>query len=544
MLRVLCSIALLLCGVSWAQADAPVCYTVTLDAAGPEPLLSVEITFVGDRSGTTDIDLPSEWAGSKGLEKNISDLTVKGGTLLPVSDPARRTIRHRPGAHLILHYQVHDGAPGAPDAKTFEKAQPVVKTDYLYIHAEGAFAAPSGRETTPARFRWGRKPTDWQLVSDLDLADPATLTVQGMTSAILVGGKALRLTPRRVEGQPLLVAVLGKWSFTDTELADRIATLIATENDMLSASAAPFLVSLLPLSGSQTGHTSFGGSGRTSGYALTSTDNVPIQKITPLLAHEYAHRWFGKGWGPQAENGRDYWFTEGFTDWFASLALVRSGLRTPAEWRSAVDGLLFRYETSPALGLSPGELEAQFWINQDAMQIPYDRGHLSAVLLDRMLRDRGKSLLAVLTEMGRAPLSPAESEVDRLNRLAGKKLVADARGIASSVPLPTTMFGPCDTLESTTQSTYDQGFTLGPNHVVQTVRQESPAWSAGLRPGFRFVRLISATPGDAGQPFAAEFQDGDSLRQLSWLPEGIGRVTFQRLAKGQVATPGCNGVLE
>ncbi|HEX8383333.1 MAG TPA: hypothetical protein VF592_08160 [Sphingomonas sp.] len=525
-----------------AIAADPIRYTVTVEDGGSAPSLLVEIAFAGDRDGSTTIELPSKWAGSEALHTHLTELAVTGGKLLGAADPARRVVRHRSGAPLLLRYRVRDAQAGLPEARSYEKARPVVERDWFYAHGEGIFAIPQGRERSPARFRWGRRPRGWRVASDLDVADPAILTANDAAGAILIGGTALRVTDRQVGGRRVLLAALGRWAFTDAELADRLARLIATENAMLSAPARPYVVTLAPLTGAETGALSYGGSGRTAGFALASTANVPLGDLTRLLAHEYAHRWFGEGegWGPFADGAADYWFTEGFNDWFASRAMVRSGLWTVADWRAATDMMLLRHAASTARGLDDAQLSAQFWTNPDAMQVQYDRGNLTATLLDDALSRRGRALLATLAGMG---ARSGEGGVARLDRLVGAGLLARARADAAAALLPPATFGACGTLRTAVQPAYDRGFTTTADNVVATVRAGGPAWAAGVRPGLRFKRRTVVNPGDAARPYAAEFLDGNVLRRLSWLPEGEKRVTFQTLAGSAVDESACAALI-
>ena len=526
-----------------ARAEPPIRYTVSLYDSRLAPSLTVEVAFVGDADGRSEVDLPSQWAGSERLEKHLADMTVIGGTMLPGSSPAKRLIRHRPRARLILRYRILDAQPGLPEAQSYEKARPVVEADWFYVHTEGAFAIPAGREKSPARFRWGPLPRGWRTASDLDLTDAGTLTANGAASAILIGGKALRISKRSVAGRPVLLAALGRWAFTDAELADRLAVLIGTENAMLGATAKPYLVTLVPLTGSERGAVSYGGSGRTSGFALTSTDNVPLGDFTRLLAHEYAHRWFGEGWGPFAEGAADYWFTEGFDDWFAARAMVRSGLWKAGDWRDATNAMLLRYASSTARALTDAELSAQFWTNPDAMQVQYDRGNLAASILDAGLRRRNGSLLAVLAGMAATDPRAGDGGLKRLDRLAGAEAVAQARERAAAALLPAATFGACGSLRSSTQPAYDRGFTMTADDKVDSVPAGSPAQKAGLRPGFVFKRRISTSWGDSTKPYTAEFLDGAATRRLTWLPEGERKVSFQRLAGDDIDSPACAALL-
>lgn len=532
---------------AWVAAPAfavgPIRYTIDVETEAPVPSLVVDVQFDGDQDGVTEIELPSEWAGSEQLYRHLADMTVIGGALLASRDPARRSIRHAPGAPLRLHYRIVDGQPGLPAARSYEKARPVVEPDWFYVHGEGAFVIPAGREKAPARVRWGRRPPGWQVAGDLDVADQAVLTANDVARAILIGGKGLRITQRLVAGRPVVLAALGRWAYTDAQFADRLAALIAAENALLSAPATPYFVSLAPLTGAETGALSYGGSGRTSGFALAATDNVQLGDFARLLAHEYAHRWFGSAWGPFADGAADYWFTEGFADWFAARAMVRSGLWTLADWRDATNAMLLRYGGSTARGLTDAEVTAQFWTNQDAMQIQYDRGNLTATLIDGMLRQRGSTLMDVLARMAGSPPAAGEGGVQRLDALAGG-LVAEARKRAGAATLPADMFGPCGPLQTMTQPAYDRGFKMTADNVVETVRAGSPAWAAGVRPGMRLVRRTTINWGDASKPYAAEFLDGTALRQLSWLPEGERQVRFQRLPETPVDAVACAALLQ
>lgn len=531
----------LLIGMIWAAASAnatPIDYRVAVAATGAGAVLTVEMTFDGDADGSTDIALPTNWAGSGALWRHLSGFSARGGALLGPAKEGALTIRHRAGARVRLRYRIEDGQAGLPEARSFEKARPVVESDWFYVHGEGAIAMPAGREAAPARFRWGKRPRGWALVSDLDVAPQDHLTANDVATGILFGGADLRLTRRAVAGQPILLAARGRWDFADSDLADRLARLIATENDMLGAPARPYVVTLAPLAGSQTAM-SYGGSGRVAGFALTATDNVPLGDFTRLLAHEYAHRWFGPYWVPQTQGAEDYWFTEGFADWFAARAMVRAGLWTPPQWREAINGLLLRYASSTARDLSDAQVTGRFWADPDAMQVQYDRGNIAANLLDARLHAEWTSLLAVLAQMAPSATGALQSGTDRFSALAGRARVAAARQGAATLPLATGSFAPCGALESASQPDYDRGFTVTAENRVEMVRPDGPAFAAGVRPGFRYMKRISFVPGDASHPYVADFLDGDRPMRLSWLPAGMRPIRFQRLIGPEIESAGC-----
>ncbi|PEQ14288.1 hypothetical protein B2G71_01405 [Novosphingobium sp. PC22D] len=529
-----CGTVLATLAAFWAATSAhcePIDYTVSPVSDAQGPAIRIAVGFDGDQDGETRVDLPSRWAGSDALWRSLSDFRGRGGELVPPSteDPEHLAVRHAPGARVTLTYRVDDGQAGAPDARDYEKARPVIEGEWFQLHGEGVFAMPSGRGDAPARFAWGAVPEGWTLASDLELA--AMLTADDVAHGIFVGGTALRLHEADRGGHRLRLAAVGTWDFADEALLDWLEGLVASENAMLVQTPRDFLVTLVPLTGAERGAVSFGGTGRTSGFALSSTANVPAARFTRLLAHEYAHRWFGGAWPTHDDTAADYWFSEGFDDWFSARAMVRAGLWTPAQWRAAVNEVLFRYAASSARDLSDAELTDKFWTDPDAMQMQYDRGQVVAWLLDRDLRGRGSSLLALLRGLS-GELRPDESAIAALSRLAGPGRVEAARVQAARAILPADLFAPCGRLARAERPVYDRGFTLDGEDRVATVRRDGPAWRAGVRPGMGYVRRTVINWGDARQPFAAVFSDGADERELRWLPAGERIIRYQALGDG------------
>ena len=393
-MRCLLAIALLpACTPAWA---APVDYSVDIVAprATSAPIVMITVNMRGNRDGTTELDLPNAWAGRDQLWRNVSDVRVRGGALVQSGKPELLRIRHRPGAMLTIRYRVTDPDP-KPPGPGYEKAIPVIEPGWFYLHGEGVFMVPTGGENRAARFRWGQVPRGWQAKSDLD-APPPALTANQVASSALFGGTDLRLIERNVGGQTVRFALRGTWSFADADLADRTARIIATENALMGNPARPYFIPLAPLTNPTGKARSYGGTGRTGGFALAATSNVPINAFARLLAHEYGHRWFGGQFGPFEDGARDYWFTEGFNDWFAAQALVESGLWGVAEWTANANALLKQHSRSRALKLTAVQLDEQFWTDNAAMQFSYDRGFLIALVIDSALRDAGKPPLGTI----------------------------------------------------------------------------------------------------------------------------------------------------
>jgi predicted metalloprotease with PDZ domain len=530
-----------LAGVAAARA-APIDYVMTpqLGAAGLERI-RVTIRFAGDADGDTELDLPNRWAGTDALYGAIRDLAVAGGRLIDTGDPATRRIAHAPGARLIVRYSLGPSLAD-PDAD-YQKARPVLRPGWFYVHGEGALIVPAGRGTAPARFRWGPAPAGWRTASNLD---GAAVTLDDAVQSIFAGGSDFRLAERSVGGRPVRILLRGVWAFADAGLADGLARVVAAENAYMESPAAPFLVTLIPLTGAETGAISFGGTGRAGGFALASTGNVGLDRLLPLLAHEYGHRWFGRALGPVPDpDGPDYWFTEGFNDFVAGQALVRSGFWSARDYAGHLDELLLRYASSPARTRGNAELAAHFWDDQAAQQMPYDRGHLFALTLDGAEGHVRRTLLGMLARPG--AFAVAETEAQRFVRAGGASTDAVA-AMQSGAPiaLAENLFAPCGAIGWTERPVYATGYTAGERadgRYFASVVEGSPAWAAGLRPGMRYVRRESFRPGDSNVPMVMRVADANGERVLTWLPQGRAIVRFQRLALAPDAGEACRARL-
>lgn len=254
--------------------------------------LEVEITFVGEASGTTVLHLPNDWAGSDGLWRHLSGLEVDGATEIVETSPAIRSIAHTPGAALTARYQVHSAYDEDPGFD-FEKARPSVHSDWFFLHGEGVFATPEGRQDSPVVFAWRGFPDDWQIASDLDhLSGARPARVSDVVESVAIGAPDLVVTRIDSAGATLRIAQRGAWRFEAETFADTVARLIDAGNRPWNDAARPFLVVLNPLGGVDAG-LSIHGTGR------PGTDSARDSRITSRPAC-----WWTAASGPRRTGSR------------------------------------------------------------------------------------------------------------------------------------------------------------------------------------------------------------------------------------------------
>lgn len=535
-------------GSASAQDSSPVGYTVAPVMEGAALRgLAVEIRFAGDADGETRLGLPGEWAGSDSLWRQMEDLRVEGAASVREDGGEARIITHAPGAALAVRYRVRSGYTQEPGFD-YQKAVPLILPGWFFFHGEGVFAAPDGRENAPARFAWSGFPADWKIASDLDhLAGARPGTVTDVVQSVALGAPDLAVVRHEVGGAPVVVAVRGEWDFAPEAFADAVVAVVRAENALWGDTGRPFMVPLAPLGRSPQG-LSYTGTGRTDAFSVASTAGFSLAGASRFLAHEYMHTWIGGEIGGSPEEGASaFWITEGFSDFYAGRALLRAGLWTPADLVAELNRVLMRNANSPVRTLPNASIRERFWTDGNVQQLPYDRGHLLAFLLDHRIRTESggrADMDDVLVAQREFALRNAQ-EGTRVDAAALFPIVAReslgmdfgaelARHVERGEPvlLPADLFGGCATVETVTQPDFHRGFDLAATEAagmrITGLDPTSPAYAAGMRDGMRIIRREAGTPGDASVEIAYRVDDAGTERVFRYRPQGKGRVTIQR----------------
>jgi len=543
-----------------APPAAPVAYTLTpVVSDGRLTHLAVELRFCGDADGSTRLVMPD--AGGAAAPP-WSAPVVEGGAALARDGERAWRLAHRPGAALVVRYEIRPAGGAAADTAAepgaaFDKSRPVVRPGWFFFHGEGVFAEPDGRDGGPARFAWGRLPAGWRVASDLDhVADghPArwrAATVTDVQESVALGAPDLEVETRRVGGAAVRVARRGRWAFPAAALADTVAAVTRALHDYWADPVRPFFVAAAPLVPDAGGGHSIHGTGRGDAFSLAATTNADLPAQRRLLAHELAHAWVPTALGGYAarDEAREYWFTEGLADFVAARALLRAGLWTPERFAADLDSALYRTATSPARALPNAEAAARHWRDPDVRQLAYDRGHLLGHLVDHQARaaSGGRAGLDdVLRAQRRAAARDARrgvrvSAAARFPAAVRARTGVDVRGVLARhvergepVWLPEALFGACARVERVTGPVFDRGFdaaaTRAAGGVATGVDSAGPAWAAGLRDGLRLVRREAGVVGDPAVRYALRVSDGAREWTLSYLPASARHVAWQRVA--------------
>lgn len=520
---------------------------------GDRYALVFEASFVGDASGRTAIELPSTWAGQTELWRDISAVSATGATLAPGASPHERVAVHEPRAEIVITYEIrqHDEIAEIDHRRVY---RPLVQAAYFHLIGHGFVVAPAWEGDSERRIR-----LRWDLGDDMTMANSFGVTARAqeidttldaLRHAVFVGGD-FRVHTLEVRGQPVHVALRGSWAFSDDDYLDRVRRVVEVERGFFGDDDFDrFLVTMIP-TGARC--CSYGGTGLTDSFATFIATDRPLDgRMTHLLAHELFHTWNGRRIGRQEPEELVYWFSEGFTDYYARLLSLRAGLITLAEYADSYNAVLRAYFLSPARNAQNAAVHDAFWSDEAVERLPYQRGDILAH--EWNLRIQQAVPQSSIDDVMRALFAEAMSHgavvsAEQIDTLARALLPAGvATDIQRFVDAGETLapsdgaLGACFAIEPVSIGPFDLGFDLEATDSAAAlvgVRPGGPAHRAGLRDGMPIVH--SRYGNDPLRPAEITVREGGQKRRVTYLPQAEAIAVPQyRLRPGvDAAHPDC-----
>ena len=352
----------------------------------------VTLTFSGNATGKDRLVLPSEWGGQQNLYENIVNLVpVSSQTTIDETPlPFVKQISYPPNQEVTIRYEL------APDrimqvlpGRSYYR--PIVQPEYFHLIGDTFLIHPQWDLKTKfkATLRWENLPAAWSLANSFganQTKQTLKLTLYELKFAIYVGGD-FRLTKKILKGKTVYVAIRDQWAFSDAELSDMVAGTVLAEREFWNDHRDPYFLVTLISSGQNEGH--YAGTSFINSFALFLTSKSGINApLKHLVAHEFFHNWNGGKLVRQAPEELVFWFSEGFTEYFARLLNVRSGVISLNEYVAGLNRVLYDYHTSAVKEMSNQEIMGQFWNNPSVSHLPYFKGELLALNWDAAIRQR------------------------------------------------------------------------------------------------------------------------------------------------------------
>jgi predicted metalloprotease with PDZ domain len=257
-----------------------------------------------------------------------------------------------------------------------------------------------------------------------------------------------------------------------------------------------------------------------------------------LLTHEFSHSWNGKYRRPRELTTLNFqipmqtallWVYEGMNQYLGDLLSFRTGVRKPGDYPEYLAALYARLASEPGRNTEPlidtttaapylYEAEGSYPSIRRTSGDFYGEGELLWLDADTLIREKthGRKSLDTFLHLYSAPAltgpitkTYTRADIERLlsqvvpndwhaffqKRVYEVAPMAPADELARAgwrlvyTSEPNKFVAASETLAHVTNRWYSYGLLLGKNDTVLDVREDSPAWQAGLAPGMKIVAV-------------------------------------------------------
>jgi predicted metalloprotease with PDZ domain len=505
--------------------------------------LRVELTWQTAERSESRLCVAEHWGTVSDVPALLKDVTFEGASGVR-RDKACWQVAHRLGAELHCRYTVDPGRRAFDWASTHHP----ITTETFFHGLGGTFLltpAPGGGqpEEYEVIVRW-KLPKGWRAVCSWGTGPSvgARLAPENVRQAVYLAGRLVMHTTDVPGAGELTVALLDKFGFSAAEFADFAAGIIAGQCAFMHEEHfPPFVVTAIPV-----GAAADGGELRTAGmglyhsFALCLSPRANLSDgVEHLFAHELFHTWNGRLLRAADPEETAYWFTEGFTDYYALRILFESGRWKADTYARWLNRHLREYAANPARNATNDDIRDGFWKSRHTIgEAPYQRGLLLGLRWHKLARDHGVGegfdrLLWRLVERARNAKFELSNDVLREE---GRQILGDwfvpefDRYVvrAETIDVPADVLAPELVGRVETVHAYELGFdrerSLRDNRVRLLVAGSAAA-KAGLREGDELVDW--EIPGEPDAKVQIQVRRAGKLRRLSYHPRGAPSQVFQ-----------------
>jgi len=253
-----------------------------------------------------------------------------------------------------------------------------------------------------------------------------------------------------------------------------------------------------------------------------------------LFAHEAFHTWNPAQLGELVPKDPVYWFTEGFTDYYARLLLLRASFIGSEQYAEDINRIYSEYMSSPARNYDEQRVQTHYLSDPATQRLPYLQGDLLALKWNAVIGERSHGTQSLDDAMRLLMQKAKESEQTLSDQdlaavfanFVGPEVFADVRDYVhagKTFPLPAQALGPCFKVEKQLLYTFKAGFDVDAMYqggVIRGVEPESEAFRAGLRDGQSVLQTSGINPNDANQAIEINVLDSGQPKRIRYFPRG------------------------
>lgn len=373
----------------------------------------VEATVSPQTDDYTDFSLPAWRPGRYILQDyaaavshvSATDQAEQVLTVQKLDKDTWRVFHAQRPTKVVFAYRVHANNPDA-GSSLYAEGQ-------AYFNPVNLFAFVPGRMAGSVRLELPELPADWQVATALaPTDDPQVFTAESYHAFVdcpTVLAESIKQLRFEDQGTTFYLHFHGAYGgdkATDAAIVDMVKRIVQEQGAIFGGypfDEYHFIYRLLPYNLRHAVEHS-----RSASFALPATVTQSPQRalsgLAGITAHEFWHVWNVKRIRPAALWPYDYsqpqythlhWFTEGVTDYYTDLTLLRAGLIDEPQYLRDLSGTIQRLENSyAATVVSPAMSSFDSWLAGTPYAHPdhrisyYTLGSRLGLMLDLSLRAR------------------------------------------------------------------------------------------------------------------------------------------------------------
>ncbi|MFC2187379.1 hypothetical protein ACFCT7_08675 [Fulvivirgaceae bacterium LMO-SS25] len=308
-------------------------------------------------------------------------------------------VYHPKTKHISFTYRIKQDFP-EPDYKT--TFRPIIHNQYFHILGYSLFVVPEYfvnddfNEKMDVTIEWVGFPEDFKIHNTYDSETKIQkLNVrlwEELFHSVFVGGD-YRIYRFDHHNKPIYFAVRDTWmnGFTDDFLVSNFKKAIISQRDFWKDYSQDYFTAILTPTVTQEDSlfkgNNLAGSAVKNGFTLQATNNPFNNKQIYIytLHHELMHHWIG-GKIQNKYKELNYWFSEGFTDYYTHKNRLRIKDITIQEWVDFFNNEIMAVHWNNSKRNIPNyEIAEGFWKSRDISNVPYKRGAIFAFWLDNQI---------------------------------------------------------------------------------------------------------------------------------------------------------------
>lgn len=382
-------------------SQAKISYKVYYDAHLEKNGLKIQVDYVLPKAAdSTAFFYNNSLWGEENLFSSISVRPEENPGVSVAMRPEQEQIavKHKTGKKVSLTYRIRQDFQD-PDYNAYFR--PVVKDNYFSVLGQCLFIIPeyftsdSFNEPIEVSIEWIGFPEAFK-IQNTYATQPVKQKIkgeiwEGFYKSLFVGGD-YRIYSFTHHEKPVYFAITGSWhTYKDEYLFTNLQKAIQSQRDFWRDDSQDYFAVIMVPTVSQSDSLFRGqnmlGTALYNGFMIQSTNNPFNDSGTymHIIHHELMHNWIG-GKISNKHQAHNYWFSEGFTDYYTYKNRLRIQDISFDEWlRSFNEEVIAAHWKNPEKNRPNYLIKEDYWKSRYVEKIPYRRGAIFALWLDNQI---------------------------------------------------------------------------------------------------------------------------------------------------------------